>query len=314
MIFAILIFVLTAILPQCQPCGLGFTISSITAGGDGGYKVVCSSRAYPICPERCFWTNRTCAEYARSRNWKHEKLLLSNVTYSYPIKRQSNNNSTQGKTTTAAPAAMTKGIQRMCCNSTTLNAVKCASVEWKPSGNNKFDVGAYAKKNLKCQKDDAILQDMKLKNPKGNELILDVCCLEYNSKTETVICVGAGRGGAGGTGDGAAVVGIGAAIALPLALGIGIPVLILASNCEIKFTVRSDTGFGFTGAADPIQYENVGKDECCAICDKVKASVCNWRSAATQAALGTPGPDTCYTYSGPYILEPVAGAITFIPK
>jgi len=200
----------------------------------------------------------------------------------------------------------------MCCNSTTLNAVKCASVEWKPSGNNKFDVGAYAKKNLKCQKDDAILQDMKLKNPKGNELILDVCCLEYNSKTETVICVGAGRGGVGGTGDGAAVVGIGAAIALPLALGIGIPVLIL--SCESKFTVRSYTSFNFN-VGDQTKYENVGKNECCSICYKVKASVCNWVSAASQAASGVIGPDSCYTYIGPYELVPDStGSITFVPK
>lgn len=59
----------------------------------------------------------------------------------------------------------TSSIQRKCCNTSTLNAARCQSVDWKPiASNNVFNVAAYANKNLHCVKDDAIVRDVKVKN------------------------------------------------------------------------------------------------------------------------------------------------------
>jgi len=203
-------------------------------------------------------------------------------------------------------------LQRKCCNTTTLNASRCKSVEWKPNGD-KLEVGAFAKKNLQCQKDDAILQDIKAKNSNNNQLILEVCCLDYNSNSEMVIC--SSRAPIGGKGDAAAVAGIGAAIALPLALGIGIPLLLL--DCEIKFTVLANTIITISSASATTitQYDGVGKNECCSLCDKLKANACGWDSSATLAANGITGPDACFVFIGPFTTQAdPTGSLAFIRK
>jgi len=273
---ALLCALLFIFIQPCCGCGLGHIITSISVNANGEYQVNCSFRAYPICPESCFWTEKTCEEYAKDHHWNRQKQLMANMTYSYPRQHQLKNNTTTTVSSTSAPASISKRVQRKCCNSTTLTATKCQTVEWQASpSNTKFDVGAYAKKNLHCQKDDAIIRDAKLKNGKQNELILDICCLEYNAEdNKTIVCFSPGRAGKGGLG----VVGVGAAIALPLALGIGIPLLVEEEeeiHCHQKYDIVENE---FPLCQKPlVGYRDVlTLGECCLLCEKNPGSACEW--------------------------------------
>jgi len=270
---------LITFIQKCHGCGLGHTIQSITVSSNGDYQVNCSFRAHPICPEQCYWTEKTCEDYGKERHWNHQKQLMANITYSYPRQRQSKNNATTTVISTSTPASVSKRVKRQCCNSTTLTATKCQSTEWQPSSSNsyKFDVGAWAKKNLHCQKDDAVVRDVKPK--KQNELIFDICCLDYVSEDKRVVCASPDRGGKGGLG----VVGIGAAIALPLALGIGIPLLIEEEeiiHCHDKYNIVPGE---FPDCRPPRTdyYDVPTVDECCFICEKSPGVACGYISFGT---------------------------------
>jgi len=141
-------------------------------------------------------------------------------------------------------------------------------------------VGAWAKKNLHCQKDEALIRDAKPKNGKPNELIFDICCLEYAAEdNKPIVCASPSRGGGKG---GLAEVGIGAAIALPLALGIGIPLLIEEEEvikCHDKYTfVPGKQSICPSGKV----YKNVlTQDECCLLCELSPGLYCSFIPAYT---------------------------------
>jgi hypothetical protein len=167
---------------------------------------------------------------------------------------------------------------------------------------NAFDVVAYGKKYMKCNKSECVIRDVKVKDFKKNQLSIEVCCLNLTGRAATAVACARWEHG----GEEAAIA---AAIALPLALALGIGLPFLINKCRPEYYRSHAETDSFVGACYVPQTTkfDYSVEQCCKLCSRRKGNACLWAEGQNANELFEPagGRQICSVCPAESVGEPV---------